>query len=701
MRKRFLTLQFALSLTAVAQIGPPSLGVTGGAGRQVVEIQGIPQGWVARPATGPDLERPVDAAASSLLQLCWTRQGMLHIRSKQTGRIATYAVAEGDARFAFDAKGQLAAVWLLKTGEVYASAAGWTAVYAVPEGTAPLDLTIANARTLVALYRSDAGLYRARIDAASGHVLAETKLEDAAGPALLDSAGNAVFASTAGISGVESMRRVEQGWILLSTTHGLWLWQPGKQPQGLPTASGATPALQLWMANGSKDVGDTTVFPAPPGLSGTPVGSSTQAEYELANEASTDIYLSAFHLTTASPFKLDGAPHPPWRIGAGLLQGFFIDFTPTVVGAAAPSSLTLNYCYAADFDSANNVCPPSATLVRNIAITGNGIAAQASGPWLTGISPESNLAGAPDFKLVVNGGGFASGSTVLWNGTPLATTFVSSLQLSAAVPASLLAAPADAKVTVSNPPGGSANVTKAWTFHVYSSLKPGISLFDQNDAPLTGAQLTSNMAVRVRVKLDQAATASLAGSLQLGFQPSVASVIGDRTIALGSPGSDQQVGGVQPFTVPAGAGTAQFGNADYVTLTTGTTAGIITLSLALQNALPVDPQSYVINPARPVVLNSSKVFTAGSTILTIQGYDNTRSISSISFTFHTASGAVVSPGTMTVDVTQNFAIYFQANAEIGGSFVLTATFPVTGDISQIASVTTVLTNGAGAASATQ
>jgi hypothetical protein len=695
MRKRFLTLQLALCFTAAGQIGPPSLGMAGGAERQMIEIQGIPQAWVARPALAPYLKGPVDAAASSSAELCWTSQGILHIRNRQTARIATYSVPAGDARFAFNAAGQLAAVWFLKTGEVYSSAAGWAAVYAVPEGSAPLDLTVANAHTLVLLWRSDAGLYRTRIDAPSGYVLSETTLQDAAGPALLDSGGNAIFASAAGLSGVVSMRRVEQGWMLLSTTHGLWLWQAGKRPQGVPTATGTTRQLQLWGPNGSTDVGNTVVLPD------TPVGSTTQVEYELSNVGSTDIYLSTLHLTTAAPFNVVGAPQPPWSIGAGLLQGFFIDFSPAVVGAAAPSSLTIGYCHASDFDTATNLCPDAATITRSIAITGNGVAAPASGPWLTGISPESNMAGAPAFTLFVNGGGFTSGSTVLWNGTPLATTFIGSAQLSAAVPASLVATPATASVTVSNPPGGTANATKAWTFTVYSSLTPSVSLFDQNDAPLTAAQLTSNMTVRVRVTLDQAATTSLPGVLQLGFQPAPSSVTSDQTIALGSPGSDQQVGGVQTFTVPAGSATALFGTADYVTMTTGTTAGTITLSLAMQYALPVSPQSYVINSATPVILSSSKVFTANSTVLTIQGYDNTRSISSISFTFHTASGGVVSPGTMTVDVTQDFATYFQTNALIGGSFVLTATFPVTGDISEIASVTTVLTNGAGATSATQ
>lgn len=687
MPQRFLILQLALALVASAQIRPPALGVARDPGGQVVELQGVPEAWVARRA----LDGQADAAASSSAQVCWTTAGTLHIRDAQTGKVSTHPVPEGDARFAFDTKGQLTAAWFLNTGEVYARAAGWNAIYVSPEGAAPLDLKVADARALMLLSRSEAGLRRTRIDAASGGVLGEMRLDDRSGPALLDAGGDPVFAASSGLAQVQSMRRIEQDWILLSTAHGLWLWQPGKRPQSVPTATSATSALQFWTANGTTDVGDTLALPS------TPVGSSTQPEYVLVNQGSTDIYLSSFHMTTAAPFSLVGAPQPPWRIGAGRMQGFYIKFSPTVVGAATPGSLTINYCYASDFDTTSNACPASGTITRSIALTGTGTVAPVGSPWLTGISPESNMAGAPAFKLTVNGGGFTSGSTVQWNGTPLATTYISALQLVAAVPANLLTTPDETEVTVSNPPGGTANVTKAWTFHIYNALTPSIALFDQNDVPLAPSQLASNMTVRVRVKLDQAPTTTLAGTLQLGFQSAVDSVTTDQSIALGSSGSDQQVGSLQQFTVPSGAGTALFGNADYVTLTTGTTAGVVTLAVGLQYALPASPESYTIAPTSTVVTKSARVSTAATTVVTIEGYDNTRSASSISFTFYTASGAVVSPGAMTVDVTKDFASYFQANAEIGGSFALTATFPVSGDISQIASVTATLTNNAGTA----
>jgi len=69
--------------------------------------------------------------------------------------------------------------------------------------------------------------------------------------------------------------------------------------------------------------------------------------------------------------------------------------------------------------------------------------------------PDAAAPGGPQFTLSVNGTGFVSASTVDFNGTALATTFVSSKQLTAVVPASDIATAATASITVVNPsPGG-------------------------------------------------------------------------------------------------------------------------------------------------------------------------------------------------------------------------------------------------------
>ncbi len=76
-------------------------------------------------------------------------------------------------------------------------------------------------------------------------------------------------------------------------------------------------------------------------------------------------------------------------------------------------------------------------------------------PVATSLSPVSQTAGGAKFTLTVNGHGFVSGASVLWNGASLTTTFVTAAQLTTSVPALDIASPGTATVKVSNPgPGG-------------------------------------------------------------------------------------------------------------------------------------------------------------------------------------------------------------------------------------------------------
>lgn len=91
--------------------------------------------------------------------------------------------------------------------------------------------------------------------------------------------------------------------------------------------------------------------------------------------------------------------------------------------------------------------------------------------------PTTTAPGGPSFTLTVNGTGFVSGASVKWNSAALATTFVSSSQVTATVPASDIATAGTAAVTVANPaPGGGVsnvmyfNVAKQAASLVFSSL---------------------------------------------------------------------------------------------------------------------------------------------------------------------------------------------------------------------------------------
>jgi hypothetical protein len=77
---------------------------------------------------------------------------------------------------------------------------------------------------------------------------------------------------------------------------------------------------------------------------------------------------------------------------------------------------------------------------------------------VTSLSPASVAAGSPALTLTVNGSGFGSDSTVLWNGVSRATSFVSTNQLTAVITAADLATPGTIQISVSNGGTVSPNV---------------------------------------------------------------------------------------------------------------------------------------------------------------------------------------------------------------------------------------------------
>jgi hypothetical protein len=72
-------------------------------------------------------------------------------------------------------------------------------------------------------------------------------------------------------------------------------------------------------------------------------------------------------------------------------------------------------------------------------------------PTLSGLSTTSVLEGTDGLTFTVNGSNFTANSTVQFNGTDLATTFINGNQLIAVIPANLLAHPGMASVTVFTP----------------------------------------------------------------------------------------------------------------------------------------------------------------------------------------------------------------------------------------------------------
>jgi len=85
-------------------------------------------------------------------------------------------------------------------------------------------------------------------------------------------------------------------------------------------------------------------------------------------------------------------------------------------------------------------------------------------PLVQNLSPAAVPVDSSDFTLTVNGENFYPASTVLWNGTLLATTFVDERQLTAIVPGAQLGQAGSANVQVRTPqPGGGDAAPVAFT----------------------------------------------------------------------------------------------------------------------------------------------------------------------------------------------------------------------------------------------
>ena len=87
-------------------------------------------------------------------------------------------------------------------------------------------------------------------------------------------------------------------------------------------------------------------------------------------------------------------------------------------------------------------------------------------PTITSLQPASATHGGAAFTLTVRGTGYQTNSTVLWNGSPRATTYVHATELTATINAADIATAGTANVTVSTPaPGGGTSAPTAFTIH--------------------------------------------------------------------------------------------------------------------------------------------------------------------------------------------------------------------------------------------
>jgi len=198
----------------------------------------------------------------------------------------------------------------------------------------------------------------------------------------------------------------------------------------------------------------------------------------------------------------------------------------------------------------------------------------------------------------------------------------------------------------------------------------------------------------VSIPLASASQVTGYGTLTLAFQSSVTGVVDDPAIQFLS-------GPLRKATVSIAVGdtSAEIGGQPSMAFQTGATAGTITFTLTLGNNAP-QLSTLVIPPSTISLDGFTAVRKYGALDVALSGFDNTYSASQLAFTFYDLKGLPLPQGAINVDAATTFQQYF-ATTQVGGMFALLATFPVTGNVTQIGFVAAQITNSTGSTNAQQ
>jgi sugar lactone lactonase YvrE len=321
---------------------------------------------------------------------------------------------------------------------------------------------------------------------------------------------------------------------------------------------------------------------------------------------------------------------------------------------------------------------------QSFQISGMGETTSLPAVVLTTISPVGATVGASNTTITATGANFTSTSVVNFNSIPLTTTFVSATQLTAVVPAALLASTGTAAVTVTDSASDSSSGPAVFTivpsglnvtFSGPSTTSPG------EQPPLT-------------FQLNQPYPVDLAGTMTLTFAPDP-----------GNPANPQvqfaSGGTTLNFTLPANTTTTPA-----VMVQVGTISGTITVTLRLTaagvNITPANvvPITIVVPKAAPTI-SAVSISTSGNTLIVLTtGYSTTREIQSATFSFTAANGATLAQKTVIVPAATLFSAWYTTagSAQYGSAFTYSQQFTLSGSPSSIASVSVTLTNAVGTSS---
>jgi hypothetical protein len=442
------------------------------------------------------------------------------------------------------------------------------------------------------------------------------------------------------------------------------------------------------------------------------LGSVADVDFRLTNTGSGPLYLTYLNVggTTPSPYFSVLCPLSPDLCGGSALQELPILINPTG---------TLDF--TVQFEPLELGSPSAYMTICAAAVcSGNTIMVLLSGT------------GVPGLSVLWNGQPLGAGETVSFGDVQVGSsqTIALSLANQTSSPLTVPAIPTltggafsltgSALTAPSVAPGASAELDVIFTptaigpqlgtltigLSSYPLQGTGVAppplVFPAPSIQLTPATLASAQQGSLSVSLASPSASSGSGTVTLAFQ-SAAGGGGDPAITF----ADGTLSAT--FTVAEGASGGQFSGGPSVSFGTGTTAGTLVFTVTLGSNTA---QANVTIPAalvgidaavaaRNVECDPGLVYCTTTNVqLQINGWDNTRSISQLVFSFFDSSGNPISPGNITVAAATAFQQYF-TSSDMAGVFGLSAFFPVNGNSDEVVAAVVQIVNSVGAAQSTQ
>lgn len=452
----------------------------------------------------------------------------------------------------------------------------------------------------------------------------------------------------------DSLEHLGDQVYLVRRGDSLFAWQPGSAPQPIPQADGVPIGLYLRDPSGA-EIPVAGSFQMPP----VAIGEFSEARFRVRNRSGAVLNIQRLSIDPG-PFSTFEQFYPPKILASDGYADFAVRFHPTTAG---------------EFSSVLHVNDLLVT-VHGATVQSALLEIQEGASWRTLTSTTTYDLGAVERRAplerrirvtppgelpTLSGAGFAL--------SPSDTAGEWLLRFMADKAGSYT-------VNLSVP--GRAVALKA-VVSEFAAPRPIIS-------PDAGA-LNPAQQVKVQIRFAEPAKLNTVGILRLNFSSAWPLAAPDDAAIAFLPKLERTIN----FRVIEGASLADFGGADFVTLQTGTTAGVLTLIGEIGSTVVL--AQYHLQ-SLPVTLTASKVSAAsGNAEILLTGFDNTRSISRVSFTFYLKSGQPASPGRLEADVAESFRTYYRNNAT--GAFQLRAGFPVSGAFIELEGVEIELINSQG------